>query len=304
MKGDKRLLAGIDAGGTTFKLGVADAAGRLLDKTRIPTRGPEQTLAASASALRQLERKCGGQIAILGVASFGPVDVDHTSPGYGTILETPKPGWSGAPLKSSIENALGVRAVIETDVNAALIAEGSGGAARDCERSAYVTIGTGVGVGVRIDGVFAGRPYHPEFGHIRVERHGRDGRFPGVCAIHGACLEGLLSAPALVARFGELETLPENDPCWEIAAWYLAQLCLALMLAFRLQRIVIGGGVMNAPSLLAITRKHYVGLLGAYLREDERDAERVIVKAALGDNAGLAGAIELARRLERQTGTP
>ena len=296
MAGKKLLLAGIDAGGTTFKLGVAAVGGALLDRAVVETTSPDETIEASVNVLRNMAAKHDAELIALGVASFGPVDVDSGSVNYGTILDTPKKGCSGAKLKAKLESALSTPVTLDTDVNAALIAERTYGAAQGSQRAAYITVGTGVGVGVLIGEDFAGRPFHPELGHIRVERHPDDVAFPGVCAIHGGCLEGLLSAPALIERFGILEERVEDDPCWDIAGSYLAQLCLTLSLGFRLERIVVGGGVLNAPSLLGRTRREFVKLLGPYLREEEREAESLIVRAALGDNAGLLGAIELARK--------
>lgn len=288
----RRLFAGIDAGGTTFKLGIAEEEGAILGKTRIPTTGPEETVSAAVAALQDLARKADGEIVALGIASFGPVDVDPVSPTYGTILRTPKPGWSGAPLRKMMVHALGVPVALDTDVNAALLAEWTNGAAKGTDRAAYVTIGTGIGVGAQINGEFAGRPFHLELGHIRVERHEDDMAFGGICSVHGGCLEGLLSAPALIARFGQIETLSDDDPCWNVGGWYLAQLCLTLSLGWRLQRIVLGGGVMNSPALLRQTRVWYSDLLNDYLT-NENDPDELIARAALGDDAGLLGAIRL-----------
>lgn len=292
-----RLIGGVDAGGTTFKLGVADNFGVLLEKARIPTTSPEETIEAAAAALRELARSAGGEIAALGIASFGPVDVDPASPSYGSILTTPKVGWSGAPLRSALAAALGVPAILDTDVNAALLAEMAAGAAQRIDRAAYVTIGTGVGVSVRINSEFAARPFHPEFGHIRVERHPEDLDFKGVCGIHGGCLEGLLSAPALISRFGALEALPSDHACWRIAGFYIGQLCLALSLGWRVERIVLGGGVMNADALIGQCRLHYATLMRGYLSGVESDPTNLIARAALGDDAGLSGAIMLAQNL-------
>lgn len=290
----RSLFAGIDAGGTTFKLGIAGEDGELLSKTRVPTTNPEQTVLAAVAALRELAREARGEIVALGIGSFGPVDVDPVSPAYGTILRTPKPGWSGAPLRAMMVQALDIPVALDTDVNAALFAERMKGAAKGIDRAAYVTVGTGVGVGIQINGVFAGRPFHPELGHVRVERHESDAAFDGTCSVHGGCLEGLLSAPALIARFGALETLPDGDPCWNVAGWYLAQLCLTLSLGWRLERIVLGGGVMNSPALLPQTRAWYSSFLKDYLT-NENDPSELIAPAALGDDAGLLGAIGLSQ---------
>ncbi len=289
-----RLIGGIDAGGTTFKLGVADSSGVLLGRARVPTTSPEETIKAAAATLRRLAHAAGGEIAALGVASFGPVDVDPASPNYGRILKTPKAGWSGAPLRPAIAEALGVQVILDTDVNAALLAEMAAGAAQQVDRAAYVTIGTGVGVGIRINANFAGRPFHPELGHIRVERHSEDEEYEGVCVIHGGCLEGLLSAPALISRYGALEALPPDHACWRISGFYAAQLCLILSLGWRVERIVLGGGVMNAEALTSQCRMQYGELMQGYLSGIESDPEKLISRAALGDDAGLSGAIMLA----------
>lgn len=296
MSAHSQLIAGIDAGGTTFKTGIANERGHVLARERIPTTSPGETLSASVASLQRMASEQGAAISALGIASFGPVDIDPASAEYGTILQTPKPGWSGVGLRGAMQSALNVPVYLDTDVNAALLAEMAIGAAKGVARSAYVTLGTGVGVGIIVDGISAGRPFHPELGHIRVERHPEDGSFDGVCAIHGGCLEGLLSAPALIKRFGILEDRTDTDPCWDVPAFYLAQLCLVLNLSFRLEKIVIGGGVSNAGSLLRRTHEHYRDLLGAYLQPEERLADRIIVRAGLGDDAGLMGAIELVRR--------
>ncbi|MDZ7628984.1 MAG: ROK family protein [Parvularculaceae bacterium] len=290
-----RLIAGIDAGGTTFKLGVAALDGTLLRKASIPTTSPTETIAAAASMLGELAHLADGEIAALGIASFGPIDVDPASPDYGIILKTPKRGWSGAPLRPSLAKALGAPVVLDTDVNAALLAEMAAGAAQRVDRAAYVTIGTGVGVGVWINAEFAGRPFHPELGHIRVERHPDDMAFEGVCDVHGACLEGLVSAPALMARYGALETLPAYHAGWRIAGFYIAQLCLTLSLGWRVERIVLGGGVVNAEALLHHARSYFGTLMRGYLSDKENDPEKLIARAALGDDAGLSGAIMLAK---------
>jgi fructokinase len=292
----RELIAGIDAGGTSFKLGIAERAEpRLLTKTRVPTTSPDETIERSAAALLAMAEEAGGFVGKLGIASFGPVDVDPSSPGYGTILATPKPGWANTALLARLGGRLGAAGMLDTDVNAALEAEMRFGGARGATRAAYVTIGTGIGVGVRTEGGFAGRPSHPELGHIRVERHPRDRSYAGRCAFHQDCLEGLASAPALTDRFGPLEDLPPRHEAWEVAGFYLGQLALTLRLGFRLQRIVFGGGVMLAPRLLGRVRHHAERLNAGYLPEALGGGE-LIRPAALGQDAGLIGALLLTQR--------
>lgn len=289
----QELVAGIDAGGTSFKVGVATKNGELLEKGRVPTTTPTETVAASVRLLFDMASRAGGSITRLGVGSFGPLDIDPTSSRHGTILETPKPGWSMVPIKALLSEALRVPVGIDTDVNAALRAEMAVAADPDLKRAAYITVGTGIGVGVSVGGSFAGRPSHPELGHIRVERHPIDKQYVGLCPFHGACLEGLAAGPALEDRFGSLEALGPDQVAWDVAGFYLAQLCLTLCLTFRLQRILIGGGVAEASGLLPATHKAFREINGGYLPEAAAPHE-LIQKAKLGDDAGLQGALHCA----------
>lgn len=290
------LLGGIDAGGTTFKCAVADPSGYLLDTRRIPVTSPEETIGACLGFFREMLTRRGARLACLGIASFGPVDVDPASPDYGTLLATPKPGWSGTRLTQRFFAGLGAPVVLDTDVNGALLAERELGAAKGMHSAAYVTIGTGIGAGLFGPGGFLSKPTHPEFGHIRVERHPDDIAFAGVCPFHGACLEGLASATALTRRYGDPALLPRDHPAWDVEAFYLAQACLALTLTARPERILLGGGVMLAEGLMPKVRGAFAALLNGYLELSEADIETLIQRPALGDDAGMIGAVTLARQ--------
>lgn len=291
-----RLLGGIDAGGTTFKCALADATGHILETRRIPVTSPEETIGACLGFFREMLTVRGAKLACLGIASFGPVDVDPASPDYGTLLSTPKPGWSRTRLTQRFFAGLSAPVVLDTDVNGALAAERELGAARGRRSAAYVTIGTGIGAGLFGPGGFMSKPAHPEFGHIRVERHPGDHAFEGVCPFHGACLEGLASASALTRRHGDPALLPRNHPAWDIEAFYLAQACLALTLTARPERILLGGGVMLAEGLMAKIRAAFAKLLNGYLELSDADIETLIQPPALGDAAGMIGAVTLARQ--------
>jgi fructokinase len=290
------LLGGIDAGGTTFKCAVADSSGHLLDTRRVPVTSPEETIGACLGFFREILTRRGARLACLGIASFGPVDVDPASPDYGTLLATPKPGWSGTRLTQRFFAGLGSPVVLDTDVNGALLAERELGAAKGMRSAAYVTIGTGIGAGLFGPGGFLSKPTHPEFGHIRVERHPDDLGFAGVCPFHGACLEGLASATALTRRYGDPALLPRNHPAWDIEAFYLAQACLALTLTARPERILLGGGVMLADGLMPRVRAAFASLLNGYLELSDADIETLIQRPALGDDAGMIGGVTLARQ--------
>lgn len=290
------LIGGIDAGGTTFKCALAAPDGRLLATRRVPVTTPDETIGACVDFFRWEARERGGNLIVLGIASFGPIDVDPRSPEYGTLYATPKPGWAGIRLTARFFSALGIPVVLDTDVNGALAAEIDRGAAKGLSRAAYFTVGTGIGASLWGQGGFVASPSHPELGHIRVERHPGDLKFNGVCSFHGACLEGLASAPAIARRFGPPETLSADHPAWEIEAFYLAQGCLALMLMGRPERILLGGGVMQAEGLVPKVRTAFGRLMNGYLGLTDGDIESLIQRPALGDDAGLFGAVTLARQ--------
>lgn len=278
---------GIDAGGTTFKCGILSAAGEWVAKSRIPTSSPDETVAGCVAFFEHHALK----LASLGVAAFGPVDIDPTSATYGTILETPKPRWSGVGLKTRLDHALGVDCRFDTDVNGALTAEMIDGAAHNAQSAAYVTVGTGIGAGIFANGAMLGRPSHPEFGHIYVKRHPSDGDYKGRCPFHEDCLEGLASAGALTDRWGDPRTWADDHVGWDIAAHYLAQACLVLSLTVRVERIILGGGLMLSPLMRPKVITQYLDLADGYLGQSAAEVDKLIVTPGHGDDAGLRGAV-------------
>lgn len=198
------------------------------------------------------------------------------------------------PMRRAFANALQAPTAIDTDVNAALLAEMKYGAAKDAETVVYFTIGTGIGAAIFARKGLLGRPFHPEFGHIAVKRHAADNCFASVCPFHDDCLEGFASATALTARFGDIESLNDDHFCWDLSADYLAQACRAAFLAVRPQRIILGGGVLLREGLLERVRQAWTNSMGGYLGFSAEDAERIAVRAGLGDDAGLIGALALA----------
>jgi fructokinase len=295
------LIAGVDAGGTTFKCALARLSGEIVARQRVPVTSPGETVNACVHFFEEALARQKGVLAGLGLASFGPVEVDPSSSDYGTILATPKPGWSNTPLLAMFRDRLGVPVNLDTDVNGALAAERRLGAAQGARSAAYVTIGTGIGAGLWAGEGFLAKPLHPEFGHIRVERHPDDLIFRGVCAFHGGCLEGLASAPALEQRFGDPAALPSAHRAWTIEAFYLAQACLTLYLSARPERILLGGGIMLAEGLLPKVHAAFADLLGGYLGLSEAGIAQLIQRPALGDDAGLIGALTLAQDAINET---
>ena len=290
------LLAAIDAGGTTFKCALIREGEGVIASVRVPTATPTETLWACSRFFQEQAAK-GLQAAALGIASFGPIDVDVNSPTYGMILDGPKLGWASTNLKTYFESELSMPVAVDTDVNGALLAEMMWGAGQGARTAAYMTIGTGIGAGLFANGSLIGKPSHPEFGHIRLKRHRDDKDFMGVCSIHGDCLEGLASATALTKRFGNPLELPHDHIGWEIEAFYLAQACNVLALALRPEKIILGGGLMLAPHLLDSVKTEYATLINGYLDQSPEDIDKLIVTPGLGDDAGLYGGAYLARSL-------
>jgi fructokinase len=282
----------IEAGGTKFRCAVADTATALLDEATFPTRRPAETMAdvlgffTGAAAVF-------GKISALGVGSFGPLDLDPASPGYGSIVRTPKPHWSDFNLRAALMEQLACPVSIDTDVNASGLAESLVGAGRGLPSLAYITIGTGIGGGLIRQGRALHGFTHPEMGHVRPRRAAGD-VFAGICPFHGDCLEGLASGAAIFARGGRhLADTPSGDPVWGYLAEYIAQLCSALLLFSAPHRIVLGGGVMSSnPGLFAPIRQAAAQQLAGYLSALSLD--EVIVPPALGKDSGLIGGLLMA----------
>jgi len=235
-------------------------------------------------------------LSALGIASFGPIRLDAAAPDYGRMHETSKPGWSGAPVAQALTAGLDCPWLIDTDVNGAALAEYRWGAGRGTTSLCYVTIGTGVGGGLVIEGRAVHGAMHPEIGHLRLRRLAGDS-FAGACRFHGDCIEGLISGPALAARFGsDPAQVSDHDSRWEAVASDIAELAAAIVLTTSAQRILIGGGVgLARPALLDRARALLVERQGAYLPFLDADGARTMLRAPeLGSQAGPLGAIALA----------
>lgn len=264
----------------------------VLDQLTVPTTSPDETLAAIENEL--LEWHGRQRITALGIGSFGPIDLDRSSPTYGFITTTPKPGWTATDVAARLQRSLGVPMGFDTDVNGAALAELKWGAGQGLRDLAYVTVGTGVGVGLICDGKPVHGFGHPEAGHIRVARLKGDD-WAGFCPFHGDCVEGLASGPAIKARLGveHLHDFAVDHPVWETVAWTLAQLCHALVCSTAPQAILIGGGVVTGqPHLIDRTGELLVESLAGYVA---LPAGRSYVRApGLGAMAGPLGSVALA----------
>jgi fructokinase len=232
-------------------------------------------------------------VAAIGIGSFGPVDLRAGSPTWGSITTTPKPGWSGTPVVGPIGAALGVPVAFETDVGAAAVGEWLWGATQDVKTSCYLTIGTGIGGAVVVNGRVVHGRAHAEMGHQRIPHDGDVDPFLGTCPFHGDCWEGLACGPAVAARWGRRgEELPDDHPAWALEAGYLGDGIANIVFLLAPGRVVVGGSVARRPGLLAAIRRRVDERLGGYVAVPPLD--EYVVGPGLGDRAGVLGALALA----------
>ena len=281
------MFAAVEAGGTKFRAAVFSDETTIVDQEWIPTTTPDETFAAVEAFFAKHDG-----LTSLGIASFGPLVIDRSSPKFGSIAATPKPHWSDAPLLSRLTDTLGVPSDIQTDVEAAAIAEWKHGSGQGYSSVGYVTVGTGIGAALAIDGVpFRGRA-HTEMGHVPVRRVEGD-TFPGRDPFHGDCLEGMASGPAISERWGEeTRALADREEVWDLEAKYLAQLVRVYALTFAPDIVLFGGGIGTLPHMEERIQKAAEIDLAGYAV-----APPLVKTAGLGEDAGLVGAALIATSL-------
>lgn len=298
------MIIGVEAGGTKVVCAGADrpvdhdGSFSPLELSTIPTTTPEQTLGRVADFVVAQEAR--GPIEAVGVATFGPVVLDRRSPRYASMGETPKHGWTGTRVLDRLRAVTDAPIALETDVTAAALAESRWGAGVGLDDLTYITVGTGVGVGAIVEDRPLHGTAHPEIGHLVVRRH-PDDRFAGICRLHGDCLEGLASGPAISARWGRrVDSLGDRrDHAVRLEAYYLAQLVAALTYLLSPARVVLGGGVLATPGLLDAVRDETARLVGAALADHPLTdpASGFVVEPGLGRASGVVGALTLAADL-------
>jgi fructokinase len=286
------IYGGIEGGGTKWVCAVGSGPDNLQAIMTIPTTSPGETI----DRVAEFFAAHSGIVAI-GVGSFGPLDLDERSPRFGAITTTPKPGWTGTDVRSLLAAKLGLPIAIETDVGAAALGEGRFGAAQGLDTFCYITVGTGIGGGVVVRGEVAHGLLHPEFGHMRIPHDRVRDPFAGCCPYHGDCFEGLASGEALRQRFGVPADELLTADAWALEADYLALGLVNVICTLSPERIILGGGVMNAPPLLSLVRDRVRTLAGDYFDTPALHDGIIdyVVRPALGDRAGVIGALELAR---------
>ncbi len=288
------LYGGVEAGGTKFVCVVGTGPDDRRAETVIPTTTPGETIGKVVDFFSGYV----DSLSSIGIASFGPLNLDINSPEYGYITNTPKPGWSHTDIPGKIETALEIPVTIDTDVNGAALGEYLWGAGKGVENLVYITIGTGIGGGGMVNGGLLHGLVHPEMGHIRIPHDRKKDAFEGCCPYHGDCLEGLASGRAVELRWGKpAEELPEDHPAWELEAHYLALGIVDIICTLSPGRIITGGGLMKNPSLPAKVREKVREYLNGYIDSPRisDDIDNYIVVPELGEYSGVLGAIALAR---------
>lgn len=283
------LLGALEAGGTKMVMAVGNEKGEILEQRSIPTQTPDITVPTMIDYFKSKG------IAALGIGSFGPIDLDKSSKTYGYITSTPKLSWANYNIVGTMKEALRIPVGFDTDVNASVLGELTWGSLMGLSSGIYITIGTGVGVGVFVNGSLLHGMLHPEGGHILLSKHPED-TFEGSCPYHKNCLEGYAAGPAIEKRWKKKAyDLKDRPEVWELEAYYIAQSLVNFILTLSPQRIVLGGGVMQQEQLFPLIRAKVAKLLNGYINTPQlKDLEHYIVPASLKGNQGIMGCIRLA----------
>jgi fructokinase len=290
----EKIYGGIEAGGTKFVCAIGTGPNDLRAREKFRTTNPKETLNHAIGFFKNYSYK---QLTAIGIASFGPLDLNISSLTFGYITSTPKPEWANTDILGIIKSALNVPVAIDTDVNGAALGEYRFGSAKNLENFIYLTIGTGIGGGAMINGKLVHGLLHPEMGHIRIPHDREKDPFPGLCPYHSDCFEGLASGPAISSRWGKpAQELPDNHPAWELEAHYIALALTSYICTLSPERIILGGGVMERTVMLPLILDEVQKLLNNYISKPEitENIDNYIVTPELGKYAGVLGAIALA----------
>lgn len=284
------VLGALEAGGTKMVCAVGDENGAIVERAVFPTRTPETTIPQMIEFFKK------HKIEALGIGCFGPIDLNKSSDTYGYITSTPKLAWQNYDICGAFEEALGCPVGFDTDVNGSCLGEMNFGAAKDCKNVVYITIGTGVGMGIAVDGKLVHGILHPEAGHMLVKRVEGD-TFEGICPFHKDCLEGLVCGGAIGARYGvKAYEIAKEDIAWDYTATYIAEGVMNLILTLAPEKIILGGGVMEQEHMVPLIREKLKTLMADYLKAKElSDLEHYIVRPGCEGEQGILGALLLAK---------
>ena len=286
------MLGAIEAGGTKFVCAIGTKEGKLIERIQIDTLTPDETMPHVISFFQK------HKIEALGIGSFGPIDIEKTSDTYGYITSTPKTGWGNYPFVETMKTALNIPIEFNTDVNAAALGELMHGAAQGLDSCLYITVGTGIGAGAVVQGKLLQGLSHPEMGHVPVRRH-PDDTYKGRCPYHRDCAEGMAAGPAIEERWGgRAHLLADRQEVWEMEAYYLAQTLMQYILILSPKKIIMGGGVMKQAQIFPLVHQQVQDLLNGYVAVPQiiERMDEYIVSPALGDDAGIIGALMLAKQ--------
>ena len=283
------LLGGIECGGTKMVCAIGDENGRIIEKQTIPTESPDITMPLIVNYFKSFP------IIAMGVASFGPIDLRRKSPTYGYITSSTKLYWRNYNLLGELKKEFNIPFGLDTDVNGAVLGEVTYGSMKGITNGLYMTVGTGIGIGVYANGALVHGMLHPEGGHVTVKRHPED-TFYGNCVYHGDCLEGMASGSALDERFGiQAAKVSMDNYAWKFESYYLAQAIMDYILILSPEKIVLGGGVMNRKELFPMIRADVESLLGGYLHTYQLEhIDDYIIPSSLGGDQGVMGCMKLA----------
>ena len=287
------MVGGIEAGGTKTICAVGSAPDDIVALERFDTESPNVTLNKCIAMLNSF----GSSLEAVGIATFGPVDLDPASSSYGFVTNTPKLEWQNVDFMGTIQRALGKPVGIDTDVNGAAVGENVWGAAKGLDTFVYFTIGTGIGGGGLVNGSPIRGLLHPEMGHVSVPHDWEEDPYEGWCIYHGDCWEGLAAGPALEGRWEvKGETLPQDHAAWNLEAKYIAAGIINVLYTISPQLVILSGGVMKNQFLYEMVREEVRRQMNGYLQIPRllHDLESYIVPPALGDEAGVLGAFALA----------
>lgn len=282
-------LGALEAGGTKMVCAIGNEHGEIEKQSSFPTETPQITLPKLAAFFKE------NQIEALGIGCFGPVDLNRKSPTYGCITTTPKLAWQNCAIAGYFRDQLKVPVGFDTDVNGSALGEATWGASRGLENSIYITVGTGIGAGIIVNGKLVHGMLHPEAGHMLLKPHPKE-TYEGKCPFHKNCLEGMAAGPAIEARWGKKGAeLADRDEVWELEAYYIGQALVNYIMVLSPQKIILGGGVMHQKQLMPLIHQEVKRQLAGYIVTKElEDIEHYIVLPALKDNQGIMGALKLA----------
>jgi fructokinase len=291
-----KLYGCLEGGGTKFVCAVGSRPGQILEEVRFPTTTPAETIARAINFFKNYP------LSAIGLATFGPLDLNPASPSYGSVTATPKNGWSNINILEEFHQAFDLPITLETDVNAAAFGEWFWVPDNHkLDSMVYFTIGTGIGAGIVIKGKVVHGLTHPEAGHMRLPHDRKKDPFPGICPFHGDCFEGLASGPAMNRHWRQAaELLPKDHPAWDLEATYIANALVNEIVIVSPQRIVLGGGVMENILLFPLIRHKVLEMVNGYIASPVFSGTLVeyIVPPALGKQSGMLGALALAKTIK------